>query len=262
MLSQLSRLAIHSPIPTVVARRALLPCATVLPSRLAVLARRLTSKSGPTNENVVILGAGGRDFFDFMTYWSKKPEFDVKCFTGAQIPGIDRRIFPKEMCNNDKNDNKYPHGIEIFPEHSLEALLSLFNADTVALAYSDLSYDTVQSLAARANAAGCKFIQLPAKLTQIESTKPVISVCASRTGVGKSQTTRYIAKYFKDKGLKVAVVRHPMVRELFVTSAAPLILNMIYMLSHEHLFDATLVFLVRQQIALRLQLEQPEMPTL
>jgi predicted GTPase len=79
-----------------------------------------------------------------------------------------------------------------------------------ALAYSDLNYDTVQSLAARVNAAGCKFVQLPPKLTQLVSTKPVICICATRTGTGKSQTTRFVADYLKKKGKKIAVIRHPM----------------------------------------------------
>lgn len=79
-----------------------------------------------------------------------------------------------------------------------------------ALAYSDLNYDTVQSLGARVNAAGCKFIQLPPKLTQLKSSKPIVSICATRTGTGKSQTTRFIADYLKKQGKKIAVVRHPM----------------------------------------------------
>jgi hypothetical protein len=210
MLSQLAARALQSPSLTIVARRALLPCVTTMPSRMAVLSRRFASKSGPpkenviplgaagkdypSNEKVIILGAAGRDFHDFITYWSTAPNADVKCFTGAQIPGIDHRVFPSEMCNNDNNFNKYPNGLKIYPESSLEDLVKRFDADTVALAYSDLSYDIVQSLASRANAAGCKFVQLPPKLTMVESTKPIVSVCASRTGVGKSQTTRYIAK--------------------------------------------------------------------
>ena len=161
-------------------------------------ARRFAStKPDPTKENLIILGAAGRDFHDFITYWSVHPNVDVKCFTGTQIPGIENRKFPAEMCNNDKNNNKYPNGIQIYPERSLERLVEDLGADTVALAYSDLSYDTVQSLAARANAAGCKFVQLPPSATMVESIKPVVAVCASRTGVGKSQTTRYIAKVCK-----------------------------------------------------------------
>ena len=139
-----------------------------------------------------------------MSYWSKKPNVLVVAFTAAQIPGIDRRHFPAEMCNNHLNHNKYPKGLDIFPEADLEEVIAKFHADTCALAYSDLHYDTIQKLAARVNAAGCRFVQLPPHMTMVESTtKPVVAVCASRTGVGKSQTSRYIARYFKNKGLKV-----------------------------------------------------------
>jgi len=161
-------------------------------------------------EKLIILGAAGRDFHDFMTYWSIQPNVDVQCFTGTQIPGIAGRLFPSELCNNDKNENRYPNGLMIYPENNLESLIQRFGATMCALAYSDLNYDTVQSLAARVNAAGCKFIQLPPALTQLHSTKPVIAVCATRTGTGKSQTTRFIAEYLKKQGKKVAVVRHPM----------------------------------------------------
>ena len=145
-----------------------------------------------------------------MTYWSKQPNVQVEAFTATQIPGIDNRHFPPEMCNNQQNENIYPNGLNVHPESALEELIESTKADTCALAYSDLSYDTVQKLASRVNAAGCKFVQLPPRLTMLESTKPVVSVCASRTGVGKSQTSRYIARYFRDKGLKVAACRHPM----------------------------------------------------
>jgi len=161
-------------------------------------------------DNVIILGAAGRDFHDFMVYWSVKPNAVVKCFTAVQIPGISHRRFPPEMCNNDKNGNLYPDGLMVYPQDELERLIKRFDATTCALAYSDLSYDTVQSLAARANAAGCKFVQLPPALTQIQSTKPVIAICATRTGVGKSQTTRFVAEYLKKAGKKIAVIRHPM----------------------------------------------------
>ena len=145
-------------------------------------------------EKVIILGAAGRDFHDFITYWSKQPNVEVVCFTAAQIPGIDDRMFPSEMCNNDLNNNRYPNGVKIFPEQMLEELVERFGANTVVMAYSDLSYATVQSLASRANAAGCKFVQLPPHLTMVKSSKPIVSICASRTGVGKSQATRYVAK--------------------------------------------------------------------
>lgn len=131
-------------------------------------------------------------------------------FTATQIPGIDKRHFPAELCHNDMNGNKYPNGLDIFPEDDLEDVIARTGANTCVLAYSDLAYDTVQKLAARVNAAGCKFVQLPPHMTMVESTKPVVAVCASRTGVGKSQTSRYIARYFHSKGLKVAAIRHPM----------------------------------------------------
>ena len=162
------------------------------------------------NENVIILGAAGRDFHDFQTYWSTKPNTIVKCFTGTQIPGIENRLFPPELCNNDKNGNRYPDGVQIYPEDQLEELIERFHVTTCAMAYSDVSYNTLQSLAARANAAGIKFVQLSPKSTMLPSAKPVIAVCASRTGTGKSQTTRYIADYLKKAGKRVAVVRHPM----------------------------------------------------
>jgi predicted GTPase len=114
------------------------------------------------------------------------------------------------MCHNDKNNNLYPEGVMIYPEEQLEELIERFHATTCAMAYSDVNYTTLQSLAARANAAGCKFVQLSPKTTMLPSTKPVIAVCASRTGTGKSQTTRYICEYLKSKGKTVAVVRHPM----------------------------------------------------
>ncbi|KAL9181338.1 hypothetical protein ACHAXT_010143 [Thalassiosira profunda] len=165
-------------------------------------------------EKLIILGAAvscrGRDFHDFMTYWSIQPNVVVQCFTGTQIPGIEGRLFPAEMCRNDLNGNRYPEGLMIYSEQDLEALIERFGATMCALAYSDLNYDTVQSLAARVNAAGCKFVQLPPVLTQLRSTKPLIAVCATRTGTGKSQTTRFIAEHLQKQGKTVAVVRHPM----------------------------------------------------
>jgi len=163
-----------------------------------------------TRDKVIILGAAGRDFHDFQFFWSTAPNTEVMCFTAKQIPGISGRRFPPEMCKNDVNGNRYPEGLMIYPEDDLEELILSFGANTCALAYSDLSYATAQSLASRVNATGCKFIQLPPSLTQVKSTKPVIAVCATRTGTGKSQTTRFIANYLKDHGKKIAVIRHPM----------------------------------------------------
>lgn len=161
-------------------------------------------------EKVIILGAAGRDFHDFMVYWSTKPNTQVVAFTETQIPGIENRKFPPEMCRNDLNGNLYPDGVQIYPEDQLEELIEKFKVDVCTLAYSDLSYHTVQSLASRVNAAGCQFLQLPPAYTQLKSTKPLVAIVASRTGVGKSQTTRFVANYYKEKGLKIAAVRHPM----------------------------------------------------
>lgn len=102
-------------------------------------------------EKLIILGAAGRDFHDFMTYWSVQPDVVVQCFTGTQIPGISGRMYPAEMCNNDENGNRYPNGLMIYSENDLEKLIEKFEATMCALAYSDLNYDTVQSLAARVN---------------------------------------------------------------------------------------------------------------
>jgi len=155
-----------------------LPC-------VSTAARFLSTQAAAPSERVVIMGAAGRDFHDAIVYWTKQPNVEVKAFTATQIPGIEGRQFPADMCNNDQNGSRYPDGIPIYAEKSLEEVIESTNTTTCALAYSDLSYDTVQKLAARVNAAGAKFVQLPPHLTMVESTKPVVSVCASRTGVGK-----------------------------------------------------------------------------
>ena len=103
------------------------------------------------------------------------------------------------MCNNDKNENRYPNGLMIYDQNDLEALIEEHGATMCALAYSDISYDSVQNLAARVNSKGASFIQIPPALTQLHSLKPVVAICATRTGTGKSQTTRAIADYLKKK---------------------------------------------------------------
>ena len=95
-------------------------------------------------DNVIILGAAGRDFHDFQTYWSRIPNVEVKAFTAQQIPGIDHRTYPPELCHNELNGDRYPHGVPIHPEADLEALIRETHATTCALAYSDLKFDTVQ----------------------------------------------------------------------------------------------------------------------
>ena len=177
-------------LSTAVAAAKSFPAAAVGTCRRSLLPATLTTvrhlSTSADKDNVIILGAAGRDFHDFITYWSTKPNTEVKAFTAQQIPGIDHRTFPKELCHNDLNGNLYPKGIEIHPETTLEELIRQTKANTCALAYSDLPYNTVGSLSARVNAAGCNFVQLAPEKTMVESTKHLIAVCASGTGVGKS----------------------------------------------------------------------------
>lgn len=160
---------------------------------------------GNETKRVLILGAAGRDFHDFNVYWRDHPNYEVAGFTANQIPDIEKRAFPAELAGP-----RYPEGIPIFPEEQFEALIPKLKVDLCALAYSDLSYADVMHKAARAASAGADFIMLSPEHTQIASQKPVIAVCATRTGCGKSQTTRYIAKILKSMGKRVAAIRHPM----------------------------------------------------
>jgi predicted GTPase len=156
-------------------------------------------------ENVIILGAAGRDFHDFNVYWKKRKDVNVVCFTAKQIPHIAGRTYPKELAG----DN-YPDGIPIVDESELDDLITKHKVTLCALAYSDLSYNYVMSLGSRANVMGANYIMLSPQQTMLKSNKPVISVCAVRTGCGKSQTSRYIVKLLHEFGKKVVVVRHPM----------------------------------------------------
>ena len=154
---------------------------------------------------VLILGAAGRDFHNFNTYFRDEPQFEVVAFTAAQIPNIDDRTYPSELSGP-----LYPQGVTIFPQEGWEELVTEQDIDEVVLAYSDLSHEDVMHIASRALAAGANFSLLGPKATMIKSTKPVISVCAVRTGCGKSPVTRYIARVLREQGLRVAVIRHPM----------------------------------------------------
>jgi predicted GTPase len=154
---------------------------------------------------VIIVGAAGRDFHDFNTFWRDNPRYEVVAFTAAQIPDIDGRVYPAELAGD-----RYPDGIPIFPEEKLVELIRTHDVDQVALAYSDLPYDEVMHKAAIANAAGADFRLLGPKHTMIKSSKPVIAVCAVRTGCGKSQTSRAVSRVLKRLNKRVAVVRHPM----------------------------------------------------
>jgi predicted GTPase len=154
---------------------------------------------------VIILGAAGRDFHDFNTFWRSHPRYEVVAFTAAQIPDIEGRTYPPELCGE-----RYPQGIPIEPEEKLEELIRTHKVDQVALAYSDLPYETVMHKAALVNAAGADFRIMGHRNTMLESTKPVIAVCAVRTGCGKSQTSRAITSILKSMGKRVAAIRHPM----------------------------------------------------
>ncbi len=154
---------------------------------------------------IIIMGAAGRDFHLYNVLFRNSPEYEVVAFTAAQIPFIANRTYPKELSGG-----LYPKGIPIFDESQLPQLIKRLNADICILAYSDLPYDTVMHKASIVNAAGADFWLIAPSATMLKSKKPVVAVCAARTGSGKSQTSRYIARYLKSKGLRVVVIRHPM----------------------------------------------------
>jgi predicted GTPase len=156
-------------------------------------------------ERVLIMGAAGRDFHDFNVVYRGDPSVEVVAFTATQIPGIADRRYPSELAGE-----RYPAGIPIRPEAELETLIRDLKVDTVVFAYSDVSHEQVMHAASRVLAAGADFSLLGPARTMLESTRPVVSVCAVRTGCGKSQTSRYVATALEAQGLKVAVVRHPM----------------------------------------------------
>ncbi|HEX7256212.1 MAG TPA: cyclic 2,3-diphosphoglycerate synthase [Gaiellaceae bacterium] len=155
--------------------------------------------------NVVIMGAGGRDFHDFNVVFRNDPDVDVVAFTATQIQGIDRRRYPASLAGE-----LYPAGIPVYPEEQLTELIRELDVHEVVFAYSDVSHETVMHKASIALAAGADFRLLGPRATMLESTKPVIAVGAVRTGSGKSQTSRRIGQILLDRGLRVALVRHPM----------------------------------------------------
>jgi predicted GTPase len=151
------------------------------------------------------MGAAGRDFHNFNVYFRENDAYEVVAFTATQIPGIEGRIYPPELAG--KN---YPNGIPIYPEEDLERLIKEYNVDEVIFAYSDVSHEYVMHKASIVLASGADFRLMGPKTTMLKAKVPVISVGAVRTGCGKSQTSRLIAKILKTKGLNVVVVRHPM----------------------------------------------------
>jgi predicted GTPase len=154
---------------------------------------------------VVIAGAGGRDFHTFNVVFREDPDVEVVAFTAAQIPNIDHRRYPPELAGP-----SYPEGIPIVPETELGELIRGCQVDEVVFAYSDIAYADLMHLAARVIAAGADFRLMGTRRPTLRSTKPVIAVCATRTGCGKSQTSRAIAHLLGSAGLRVALVRHPM----------------------------------------------------
>ena len=155
--------------------------------------------------NTIIVGAAGRDFHNFNMVYRDNEQYNVVAFTAAQIPNIAGRKYPASLAGA-----LYPKGIPIYEEKDLEQLIVTHSVDEVVFSYSDVPYRRVMSIGSRATAAGARFKLLSARETMIESSKPVISVCAVRTGSGKSQTCRKVAKLLHEFGFRVAAVRHPM----------------------------------------------------
>ena len=158
-----------------------------------------------TPKRVVIMGAAGRDFHNFNTYYRNNPDYCVVGFTATQIPNIESRRYPAELAGC-----LYPDGIPICPEQDLAALVAELDVDEVVFAYSDVSHVDVMHKASLVLAAGADFRLMGPRETQVTSIRPVVSVCAVRTGAGKSPATRRVAAALQDLGYRVAVVRHPM----------------------------------------------------
>src|SRR4030066_301999 len=153
----------------------------------------------------LIMGAAGRDFHNFNVFFRDNSDYDVVAFTATQIPDIEGRTYPTELAGK-----LYPNGIPIFAETDLLKLIREKNVDQVIFAYSDVPHEVVMHKASAVLAAGADFHLMGLKTTQLKSTKPVVSVCAVRTGSGKSQTTRCVSLILRNMGYKVAAIRHPM----------------------------------------------------
>jgi predicted GTPase len=154
---------------------------------------------------VLIMGAAGRDFHNFNVYFRDNEDYEVVAFTATQIPNIEGRVYPAELAGK-----LYPKGIQIYPESDLVKLIHELKVDQVIFAYSDVSHETVMHKASIALAAGADFRLMGGNATMVKSSKPVIAVCAVRTGSGKSQTTRRVVSIMRDMGYKVVSIRHPM----------------------------------------------------
>lgn len=158
-----------------------------------------------SKRNVIIIGAAGRDFHNFNTFFRNNDQYNVVAFTAAQIPDIDGRKYPAQLAGK-----AYPKGIPIFAEEELPKLIKDLKVQDCVFAYSDVPYKRLMNISSIVNAAGANFMLLGPAETMVKSTKPVIAVVATRTGCGKSQTSRKVVEYLMEQGLKVVAVRHPM----------------------------------------------------
>ncbi|HKD33167.1 MAG TPA: cyclic 2,3-diphosphoglycerate synthase [Gaiellaceae bacterium] len=158
-----------------------------------------------TRTRVLIAGAAGRDFHNFNLVYRGRVDYEVVAFTATQIPNIDGRVYPAELAGD-----LYPEGIPILPEDELEGLVRENDIDEVVFAYSDVTHEHVMHIGSRSLAAGASYRLISPRETMLTSSKPVVAVCAVRTGSGKSQTTRHIAGLLRGAGHRVAVLRHPM----------------------------------------------------
>ena len=158
-----------------------------------------------TQRKIIIIGAAGRDFHNFNTFYRNDPAHKVVAFTAAQIPGIENRTYPPALAGR-----LYPEGIPIYAQDELERLIKDLDVDECVFSYSDVPYTSVMGIGAKVNAAGADFTLLGHKGTMLKSSKPVIGIGAARTGSGKSQTTFHVMGILKKNGLKAIAVRHPM----------------------------------------------------
>jgi predicted GTPase len=167
-----------------------------------------------SKQRILIMGAAGRDFHNFNVYFRNNPAYQVVAFTATQIPNIEGRVYPPELAGP-----LYPNGIPIYPEAELVSLIKSFQMDQVIFAYSDVPHTYVMHKASIVLAAGADFRLLGPQQTMLQSSKPVVSVGAVRTGSGKSQTTRRVCQILQGLGKKVVAVRHPMPYGNLVTQA-------------------------------------------
>lgn len=156
-------------------------------------------------EKVIIMGAAGRDFHNFNVYFRDNARYQVIAFTASQIPAIENRFYPPELAGS-----LYPEGVPIYPEAQLPGLIRQHRVDLVALSYSDIPHVEVMHKASIVMANGADFILIGATYTMLRSKKPVVAVCAVRTGCGKSQTTRKVCEVLRGKGKRIVAIRHPM----------------------------------------------------